>query len=66
MLFALVNVGRLSGVDCELALKEATDRFCRCFAATENLILADKKDMVSLSLEELNEYYEKAKKSLQE
>ena len=66
LLFALVNVGRLSGVDCELALKEATDRFCRCFAATENLILADKKDMVSLSLEELNEYYEKAKKSLQE
>lgn len=57
LLFAVVNVGRLSGVDCELALKESTDKFARRFTALENEIIADGKDITALSAEELDEYY---------
>ncbi len=61
LLFAVVNAGRLSGVDCELALKESVQKFSRRFTRTEELILADGKDITSLSAEELDGYYIKAK-----
>lgn len=57
LLFAVVNVGRLSGVDCELALKESTDKFARRFTALENAVIADGKDIARLTAEELDEYY---------
>jgi tetrapyrrole methylase family protein/MazG family protein len=61
LLFAVVNAGRLSGADCELALKESTDKFVRRFTALEEAVLADGKEMKKLSAEELDEYYQKIK-----
>lgn len=62
LLFSVVNAGRLSGVDCELALKESVQKFIRRFTRTEALVLADGKDITALSAEELDEYYQRAKK----
>lgn len=61
LLFAVVNAGRLSGVDCELALKESVQKFSRRFTRTEELVLAEGKDIAKLSPEELDGYYVKAK-----
>ncbi|MBO5782765.1 MAG: nucleoside triphosphate pyrophosphohydrolase, partial [Clostridia bacterium] len=62
LLFSVVNAGRLSGVDCELALKESVQKFIRRFTRTEALVLADGKDITALSAEALDEYYQRAKK----
>ena len=64
LLFAVVNVGRLVGVDCETSLKESTEKFVRRFLKTEALILADGKQMQTLSPDELWRYYERAKEEL--
>lgn len=61
LLFSVVNIGRLSGVDCELALKESVQKFARRFTETETLVLADGKRMENLSPEELDTYYRRAK-----
>ena len=66
LLFAVVNAGRLSGVDCELALKESVQKFIRRFTLTEELIIADNKDITALSIEELDDYYVKAKSKAKE
>lgn len=61
LLFSVVNVGRLAGVDCEESLTESTEKFVRRFLITEKLVLADNKKMEELSYNEIWEYYEKAK-----
>lgn len=61
LLFSVVNIGRLSGVDCELALKESVQKFARRFTRTEALILAAGERMEELSPEALDAYYRQAK-----
>lgn len=61
LLFSVVNAGRLAGVDCELALKESVDKFVRRFNRLEEAVIADGKDIRSLSAEELDGYYRKIK-----
>ena len=61
LLFSVVNAGRLAGVDCELALKESVDKFVRRFNRLEEAVIADGKDIKSLSAEELDGYYRKIK-----
>ena len=50
-----------SGVDAEMALKSSTEKFIKRFAVTEELVRAEKLDMKSMPIEELDVYWEKAK-----
>lgn len=61
LLFSCVNAARHLGVDAELALKAATDKFIKRFSITEKLTASDKLDMKNLSIEELDIYWDKAK-----
>ncbi len=64
LLFSCVNAARHLGIDAELALKAATDKFIRRFDATEKLVAENGLDMPQLSIEELDIYWDKAKKQL--
>lgn len=64
LFFAAVNVARLKKVDPDLALTAATDKFEKRFKITERLILADGKRFDEMTLPEMDEYWEKAKKQL--
>ena len=61
LLFSCVNAARHLGVDAELALKAATDKFIKRLSITEELTASDKLDMKNLSIEELDIYWDKAK-----
>ena len=62
LLFSVVNVARLLGVDCEEALQRSNDKFISRFSCAENQIIKDGKDMKELSSEELDIYWQKAKR----
>ncbi len=64
VLFSAVNVCRLAGVDCEGALRGATEKFTERFVECERLVLADGKKMDELSEDELDGYWVKAKNEL--
>ena len=64
LLFAVVNVIRLLGLDCEQILHDATDKFITRFGWMEELAAADGKELKDLPLSEQDKYWEKAKKSL--
>ncbi len=64
VLFAAVNTCRLAGVDCEEALRAATDKFVNRFVECEKLILADDKNMTDMDELELDYYWVKAKNAL--
>ena len=64
LLFALVNVVRLLGLDSEQLLHDATDKFIARFGRMEELAAADGKNLRDLPLSEQDKYWEKAKKSL--
>ena len=61
LLFSCVNAARHLGVDAELALKSATEKFIKRFAITEELVTADDLDMKNLPIEALDTYWDKAK-----
>ena len=63
LLFACVNVSRLSGVDPEEALTAATEKFIRRFTAMEALILADGKALKDMTLAEMDAYWDRVKKT---
>lgn len=64
VLFAAVNTCRLAGVDCEEALRAATDKFAKRFVKCEKLIIADGKEMSDMDELELDYYWVKAKNAL--
>ncbi|MDE6373398.1 MAG: nucleoside triphosphate pyrophosphohydrolase, partial [Clostridia bacterium] len=64
VLFAAVNTCRLAGVDCEEALRAATDKFVKRFVECEKLIIADGKNITELDELELDYYWVKAKNAL--
>lgn len=61
LLFAAVNLSRFVQVDCENALSAATDKFIRRFAQVEELATQQGRAMESMTLEELDKLWEKAK-----
>ena len=61
LLFSCVNAARHLGIDAELALKSATEKFIKRFSVTEDLVSEEKLDMKSLPIEELDIYWDKAK-----
>ncbi len=62
LLFAAVNVARLSGVDPESALKAANRKFRRRFHHVEQQLLARGRKPADSSLEEMDGYWEEAKR----
>lgn len=66
LLFAAVNTVRLAGVDCEEALRAATDKFIRRFVECEKLIAADGKKIEEVTADEqlFDLYWERAKNAL--
>ncbi|MDE7379973.1 MAG: nucleoside triphosphate pyrophosphohydrolase [Clostridia bacterium] len=64
VLFAAVNTCRLAGVDCEEALRAATEKFAKRFVECEKLIIADGKNMTDMDELELDYYWVKAKNAL--
>lgn len=63
LLFSVVNVARKLGIDAETALRASSEKFIRRFEKTEQLVIAEGKDMPTLSLEVLDTYWAKAKES---
>jgi len=64
VLFALINYARFIGVNPEDALERTNKKFIHRFMHMENAIREDGKDMQSMNLPALDEYWEKAKKAL--
>lgn len=64
LLFAVVNVVRLLGLDAEQILHDATDKFIERFGKMEELAAEDGKTLSKLPLSEQDLYWEKAKKCL--
>ncbi len=63
LLFAVVNVLRFLGVDSEMALHEANEKFTRRFLAVENIVKAQGKEMNDCTLNELDAIWNEVKKS---
>ncbi len=61
LLFALVNVARKLGIEPEAALRVANDKFQRRFDRLERDVIADGKAFHDLSLEQLEQYWQRAK-----
>ena len=62
LLFALVNYARYIGVNPEDALERTNKKFIRRFQFIETESMKDGKYMVDMNLEEMEEYWKKAKK----
>jgi tetrapyrrole methylase family protein/MazG family protein len=61
LLFAVVNVSRLAGVQPELALTGSTDKFIRRFERVERAVAAVGGDMRNMSPDELDRYWNQSK-----
>ncbi len=66
LLFSCVNTARHLGIDAEQALTKATNKFTKRFARTEQLVCEDGKDMPSLTIEELDGYWDNAKEEFRQ
>jgi len=64
LLFALINYSRFININPEDALEKTNKRFIKRFQLLEKMIKNDKKDFSDLSFEEMNNYWDKAKKKL--
>ena len=63
LLFSAVNVARKLKIDPEQALRENNKKFVNRFEKMENLIQKDSKDIKNLLPDELDSYWNKAKKA---
>lgn len=61
VLFSCTNVARKADADAEMLLTDATEKFIRRFAKTEESIRLKGMDMTSLSIDELDSYWEQSK-----
>lgn len=61
-LFAAVNLVRLCGIDSELALERASDKFLRRFGAMEKLAAAQGNRLETLTLSEMDKLWEEVKR----
>lgn len=62
VLFSAVNVARKLGLDAEELLTNSNKKFVERFEKTENLVRSDGIDMKSLDIDELDVYWNQAKK----
>lgn len=63
VLFSLVNAARLYGINPENALERTNLKFIRRFAYLEDQTLQQGKSLRDMSLEEMDKYWEEAKKT---
>lgn len=61
LLFAVVNYVRHLGLDPEIALNKATEKFQKRFRLVENKVIDQGKSMQDLNLEQLDEYWDQVK-----
>lgn len=61
LLFACVNVARLSKVQGELAISAASEKFVTRFEAMEQAILADGRHLEEMTLAQMDAYWERVK-----
>jgi MazG family protein len=61
VLFSAANVSRFLNVDADEALQSTTSRFIRRFQAMEAMARADGRRLASMTLEEMDAYWERAK-----
>ena len=64
VLFSLVNYGRFLGLNPEDALEQTNRKFRARFMLMEALMLNDNKDIASMTLPEMDSYWERAKETL--
>ena len=64
LLFSLVNYARFIDLSPESALSKTNQKFIARFQLMEKLIKKDNKEIVSMSLKEMDEYWDKAKLNL--
>ncbi|MFN4179474.1 MAG: nucleoside triphosphate pyrophosphohydrolase [Armatimonadota bacterium] len=62
LLFAAVNVARLSGVDAEMALRNAVRKFVTRFKAIEEAAKQQGKSLAEMKLEEMDAIWDEVKK----
>ena len=62
VLFSMINYARFIGVDPELALERTNKKFIRRFQYLEAESKKDGKEMGEMTLDEMDEYWNKAKK----
>lgn len=63
LLLSITSLCRKLGVDAEVALGRATDKFISRFSAVEQVVLAENKTMEQLSMQQLDEIWENIKKN---
>ena len=61
VLFTLVNVARFANIHPEIALRDATRKFEKRFKQMEKLVRKNRRELESLSQEEMNELWEAIK-----
>jgi tetrapyrrole methylase family protein/MazG family protein len=64
LVFSVVSLCRKLSVEPEVALNKATDKFIKRFAALEAAVIAEGKNITELGMAELDEIWERNKKSL--
>ena len=64
LIFSVVSLCRKLSVEPEVALNKATDKFIKRFADLESAVTAEGKDITKLEMAELDEIWERNKKSL--
>ena len=64
VLFSLINYARFINVNAENALSKTNNKFIKRFQKMEDFIINDEKKIEDLSLNEMDIYWEKAKKEL--
>ena len=61
LLFATVNLARKCGIQPEMALNKATDKFVSRFCLMEEAVIKDGKSIKELDMKQLDEYWDKIK-----
>ncbi len=64
LFFLLINLSQKLSIDPETCLRKANQKFERRFSILEEMVNSDGKQIVDQSLEELDIYWEKAKKKI--
>ena len=64
LIFSVVSLCRKLSVEPEVALNKSTDKFIKRFADLEAAVIAEGKNITELEMAELDEIWEKNKKSL--
>lgn len=62
LMFSCVNVARKLDLDAEELLSQANEKFLKRFEKVENLTIEDGQDITKLSADELEAYWQRAKK----